>query len=301
MRAVLLSPVLPRGSRYKYVEMFSRVCTLCDSDPDFAIVFGDGSTAYLEAIRAGLPYVLVEHDVASARGNRTDEREMVERASGILVNSEDTLAYLDARYRLPEAHVVHLRPLARDLDFEPLPKLSGRNIVYAGGIVTNTQARGNFGYRAYASEVFPALIAAGWTVHVYPARTSPRKVADYRAIGCVIHDPVPQSGLYREMSQYQLGFQGYATTGPQSYIALARPNKLYESLGAGIPTLGFNPGGGGGVYDGRWGLVCPSLELIGEYAERAAAMVIDDDLRASQVMDEDLEVFRCLVASAVST
>lgn len=298
MRATLLSPRIERGSRYKYVEMFSRVCTITDERPDFAIVFGDGSTLYREAITRGLPYVLVEHDVASARGNRGNEREMIEQAAAVLVNSKDTLTYLEAHYAMPSAAVVHLRPLARDIDFEPLQKMQGRNIVYAGGIVTNTQRSGSFGYRAYASEIFPTLIAAGWTVHVYPSRTSANKVRDYRAIGCVIHEPVPQGQLYRELSQYQLGFQGYATTGPQDYITLARPNKLWEYLAASIPTLGFNPGNGGAIYDGTWGVVCPKLNQLGRYAEQAALMPIDATLRASQVMDEDTEVFRWLASCA---
>lgn len=301
MRATLLSPRLERGSRYKYVEMFSRVCTITDDAPDFAIVFGDGSVAYRDAIARGLPYILVEHDVASARGNGSGEREMVERAAAVLVNSEDTLAYLETHYAMPPVAVVHLRPLARDIAFSPLPKMHGRNIVYAGGIVPNAQADGKFGYRAYAREIFPALVRAGWTVHVYAARMSQRKVRDYLAAGCVIHDTVPQGDLYRELSQYQLGFQGYAATGPQEYIALARPNKLWEYLASGIPTLGFNPGGGGSLYDGRWGLVCPSLGRIGRYAVKAAAMPIDPALRASQVMDSDEGVFQWLVDCATKS
>jgi hypothetical protein len=294
-----------QGSRYKFIEMFGRVCDLDvveslphdGGDYDFAIVRGDKSTDYRRALAANLPYILIEHDVWSVRAglpSDPQEREMIEKASSVLFTSKHHVD-LAQRYSVPPSEYVYLRPLRKDLEFTPLPKLSGRNIVYAGGIVGNDGSE-MFGYRKYAVEIFPALIKAGWTVHVYPAWNGANRAKDYRAIGCVIHDPVPQADLYREMSQYQAAFQGYAEEGCQQYVASCRPNKLWEGLGAGIPILGYNPGTGAHIYSGKWGVVARSLADIPAVSERVLALRITNGMRFAEVIDHDIPAFERLVS-----
>jgi len=298
--AYLVTPPM-QGSRYKFIEMFSRLCQLdvvpkLTANYDFAIVRGDKSRDYQKAMQLGLPYILIEHDVWSVRaGVETDkhEREMIENAACVLFTSAHH-ADLAAKYTIPPSEYIHLRPLAKDLDFEPLPKLPGRNLVYAGGIM-GSENEDIFGYRKYAVSVFPALMAAGWTIHVYPAWNALNRTKEYEAIGCIMHEPVPQKDLYRELSQYQAGFQGYAECGPQEYVKSCRPNKLWEYLGAGIPTLGYNTGSGAHIYEGKWGYVAETWADIPAVSERVLNMTISDDLRRSEVIDNDIDAFARLV------
>jgi hypothetical protein len=259
----------------------------------YAIVFGDRNTDYRYAFAAGIPYVLIENDLATARGQDFPaEREMIENAAAVLFTSEEHLDYCDQRYRLPPSEVVYLRPLNQDLEFEPLAKLPGQNIAYAGGIYASDKESSVVGYRTYHS-IFQDLIDYGWTVHIYPAPICRDHVSEYAQMGCVIHEPVPEAELYREMSQYQAGLQAYAAAGPQDYISTCRPNKIWNYLASGIPTLGINTGRAGAVYDGKWGIVADGDLVIA--TRRVLAMEISETLRRSEVMDDDLAKFGRLV------
>lgn len=297
------------GSRYKYGEMFSRVCTVDHipwprnvSSYDFGIVFGDKNPDYKRLLSAGIPYLLVEQDVYTIRNKTADstqEREMIENAACVLFTSEDHLDILSKLYQMPPARVVHLRPLAQDIEFEPLPKLPGQNIVYAGGIVNWAARDGLFGYRAY-HEVFKRLMACGWTVHVYPAWKGAERQPEYAAIGCVTHHHVWQGDIYRELSQYQAAFHGYAEFAEQYYCYVCRPNKLWEGLGAGIPTFGYNGGPAASIYHLRWGHHTTSLKMFPSVTKKVLAMEVPDELRKREVMDNDIDAFRELVEIAAS-
>jgi hypothetical protein len=268
---------------------------------DFAIVRGDASIDFQQAVAARIPYILIEHDVLSARKglpSHPKEKVMIENAACVLFTSEHHRDML-TMYNVPEWRQVFLRPQLNDLQFNPLPKLRGKHLVYSGGITTPGCSEG-FGYRRYDKEIFPTLMKAGWTVHVYPAWQGPERGWAYTDIGCVVHDVVPQNEIYRELSQYKVGFQGYAEEGHQFYLKHCVPNKVWEYLGAGIPTVGYNTGVGGKIYDGRWGLVASSLEELPKAARLASKMTISDELRYSEVMDNDMGVFEELVEIALS-
>lgn len=309
MKGVYLTRRPFSGSRYKYEQMFRRVCNLDTvfSDNvkprdlrkyDFAIVEGDRCTDFRKAVSANLPYLLIQQDTWSIRAGleRYDaEQQMVEGAACILFTAEKHAEWMAKRYKMPKHRTVHLRPLLSDLDFKPLRKLKGRNIAYAGGIVPIENANGRYGYRAY-HPIFKTLIDAGWSVHIYPAWGGADRGGTFADIGCVIHDEVPQADIYRELSQYQLVFQGYAETGPQEYIKGCMPNKLWEGLAAGVPILGYNTGAGGMLYTtGGWGTYARTLDKIPVAAERALEIKITQTMRKAQVIDKDIDTFRELI------
>jgi hypothetical protein len=292
------------GSRYKYRVMFQRVAELRIVSRNwapqaiwrspYAVVFGDRSAEYRQALAGRAPYILIENDVATARGKEfPQEREMIENAQAVLFNSEYTRDYCEERYRVRHSEVAYLRPLARDLEFEPMPKLEGRNIVYAGGILPMSFRDTEYGYRSY-HQIFASLMEVGWTVHVYPSAATAGNGPEYERIGCVVHEPVPANDLYRELSQYQAGLQAYAYSGPQEYLMHCKPNKTWEYLAAGIPTLGINSGAAGEVYDGRWGYV--DTGDLAETSRKVLQLEIPDDLRREQVIDHDRPVFERLAA-----
>lgn len=301
-RTVYVKPKHAAGSKYKYVRMLERVCDLDvvsrlpqRRQHDFAVMIGYDRSQYRALIESGTPYLLIANDVFGMRWEQPDdgEAECARNASYVITNTPETLEWLQENYGVKGGSVVFLRPLASDLDFEPLPKLEGKNIVYAGGLVANSA---KYSYRDYR-EIFAVLQDAGWTVHCYPGWGYTGAVDHYKKIGCVVHDPVPDgAALHRELSQYQVGFQGYAHGSQHEYCEAARPNKLWLYLAAGIPTVGYNTGRGGDLYAGKWGTVARSLKTLPAAADRASKMQIPDELRRSQVIDADIDVFRAAVA-----
>lgn len=303
------------GSSYKIGEALRQVCDLeilrldhplLESDLaacDAAVVKADRSPTYALALGLGLPYVLVCHDVATMRDPGYDqpdaEREMLESAAAVIFVTDPLHRYCEERYDLPPHEVVALRPLARDLDFTPLPKLPGKTLVYAGGIVERHLACTPWGYRVY-HDIFAAAIAGGWRVYVHPALPRPRAVRELRALGCIVKDSVPESDLPRELSQYTAGLQAYNACGvtPQGlrYASLAWPNKTWLYLSAGIPTIGTNPGWESArIYGGRWGVVLDSLEDFGRIGAEDLP-TITSQLRHSETIEQDLPKLRRLLA-----
>ena len=288
------------GSHYKYAAAFDQVCDL-DLVPQFpvtpngydgAVLVGYQDTDYARLAQSGTPYLFIANDLYGMRWNTAvaKEKECVLDASYVMTNTPDTLAWMKENYGVKDGSVVYLRPLAADLDFEPLPKLSGKNIAYAGGLVVDTP---QYSYRDYR-QIFTALMKAGWTVHCYPGWGHTSVAPTYAAIGCIMHDPVSEGKeLYRELSQYQASFQGYAYGDQQHYINAACPNKYWLGLAAGIPTLGYNPGKNAyNIYEGKWGYIAKTLDNLPEISEKVLAMEIDPAVRAAEVIDGDLEELR---------
>lgn len=284
--------------------MFSRVCDLnpvrrrYDGDTDFAIMVGIHGDEYRDLKRLDIPYILIASDIGGMRWphKKAIESDIVLDARAVLTNTPDTLAWMQENYGLVGGETIMLRPLADDLDFEPLEKLPGRNLVYAGGLTANES---KYDYRDYL-DIFALLEDAGWKIHLYPSWGHTRDLTPYEQRGYVIHQAVDQSRMYREMSQYQAGFQGYGFGVSQHYIEAALPNKLWDYLSAGIPTLGYNTGRGGAIYDGKWGVVADTAEDIPAASELVLDMVISDEMRREQVIDNDLDIFERLVEQVMA-
>ena len=290
MRIAYLSEPLT-GSRYKYHAMFCRVADVTVTDDpagfDGAVVFGDRSSAWSRCVDAGVPYILAENDVATLRVPRLDpanEAKMHRKANAVLYPSEAMRDYCCSRYRVRHSEVVHLRPLARDLDFDPREK-QPRTLVYAGGIRDNGKGRGRgYQYRLYHG-IFKAVIACGWRVVVLPS-TPIKPMAGYVDIGVEFAPHVPAQGLYAALSAYGVGLQAYAASGYGTGYCL--PNKTWEYLAAGIPTLGVNAGIAGDVYHGRWGLA-GGVADVERHLIALEGMEMPD--ASSEVIDTDLDVF----------
>ena len=302
------------GSSYKIGEALRQACDLdirtLDERHlerhlggyDAVVVKADASSSFAIPLALGIPYILICHDVATMREPNYDrpaaERRMVEKAAAIIFVTDPLHHYCESRYCLPPHEVVMLRPLARDLAFEPLPKIPGRTLVYAGGIVERHLAWTPWGYRAY-EPVFKAALQAGWKVYVYPALPRPRAESELRDIGCTLCPSVSESDLPRELSQYTAGLQSYNTLGVPDegvrYASLAVPNKTFLYLSAGIPTIGTNPGWESGqIYNGRWGVV---IDGIGGFARLKVEdlPVITTRLRRSQTIERDIPKIRRLL------
>lgn len=303
------------GSAYKYSELLKLACEVDivrADDPaleervraaDFCAVRADRFRHYEIARDLGRPWLTIAHDLAAMRDPETeaarDERALLTGAFGVVFATEPLRVWAKPRYRLPATTVISLRPLRADLDFEPLVKLPGRTLVYAGGIGPMHAVHTPWGYRSNRL-IFEAAIRGGWEVHVYPVTTRGGVDEEYRRAGCVVHKPINERYILRELSQYGAGLQVFWTEGvPRpavEYVRLAWPNKSWLYQAAGIPTVGTNPGfEAARIYEGRWGIVLDSwLDL--ERLQPDDLPALDDDLREREVADRDLPKLRRLLA-----
>lgn len=238
-------------------------------EPDFCVVFGSFRKTYKMPLSLNMPYILCDHDITSLYrpGESFDEHRKIRNARKIIFTSPDHQDYICDKYRYPKEKtmVLYLRPSISDLNFDPLPKLPGKNLAYAGGLLDDMQPHdkgGRFSYRCYA-ETFKQLIDLGWNVHLYAVRQRP---AIYSQIGCVYHPKFNEGrDLYRELSQFTAGIQGFAAiNSAMNYAKTCRPNKIWNYLAAGIPTIGINPGNGINLYEGKWGFELKDLEQLND-------------------------------------
>jgi len=246
-----------------------------------------------------IPYIIAIGDSHSMRGGIVLQEEitMIQNAEAILLTSEDHLSFFQQLdIDLPPHEVVYLRPSIKNLRFDPLPKLPGKNLVYAGGIRDASKSSTPFGYRSY-KYIFEQIIKQGWNVHIYAKQRS--RSNEYQDIGCIWHPPVKQSRLYRELSQYTAGFVGYNTVGvPEQAVKYAfscRPNKLWEYLAGGIPTIGYQVGNGGAIFDGKWGTVLDDLASINQIK----LPQITNEMRYAQTSDQDKPRVKKLIDKAL--
>jgi len=281
-----------------------------------ALIFcrGDWLKYYQLPLMYDIPYILIEQDVHSLRSKLLQrqleiEREMCEKAAGVIFTSEDHLDYLqnEMHYKMPNVGVVHLRPLKQMLAWHPKKKLvydeddpNEKHLVYAGGIVKT--GGGNYGYRNYQS-IFEAFVEAGWTVHVYGSKN---QYATVRAMGkldgVVPHGWIPYEDLLCEMSQYTAGLQAYAqenvNTRQFAYTQSCRPNKTWDYLAAGIPTIGLYAGNCAKIYvEGGWGVTIPDTKR--STLEKIQLPSFPPGLRFEQVMENDLSILEEVIATAI--
>ncbi len=315
------------GSAYKYFTLLQNryggvllrskrpVAVIQDWKADIirlepALIFcrGDWLKYYQLATMYGIPYILIEQDVHSLRTRLSIrqlqiEKEMVEEAAGIIFTSEDHLAYLrdDMGYKMPNVGVVHLRPLRQMLAWHPKPKLPGnKNLVYAGGLVRN--GGGNYGYRNYRS-IFQDFVKAGWNVHIYGSKNQYATVRELsRTEGIFPHGWIPYEDLLQEMSQYTAGLQAYAKEQVNerqfNYTKYCRPNKTWDYLAAGIPTIGLHAGNCAKIYvEGGWGIEIPDTKR--ETIENLKLPSFPPELRYEQVMENDLPIIEKVIATAL--
>jgi len=302
------------GGEIFYNNTVQLIESIKNNKPDLMVVFGDLKNDYLIPLKYNIPYILFEHDVMGIRTGQKEEimrhdREKMENASAVIFTSEDHAQYYEElnkkhNWRIPYYEIIHTRPLKKDLDFEPKEKLNGLHLVYAGGTIESRRKYGLFGYRYYG-EIFRKFIEAGWKVHIYSASNNSARLGEYTNIGCIVHESLPYKDLLREMSQYTAGLHGYNKIGvPEAaynYTQICRPNKLWDYLAAGIPTIGFQGGNGMKIYDGKWGIIIDNLEpeTLKAIPERLKEIKITKRMRYANVMDKDIKKFKKVIEMAL--
>ena len=324
---ILRLPIREDGSAYKMtnclVNAFGLKVTynlkkyLEDNQiPDLIICWGDRHTSYKECLEARIPYLLIEHDIASYRYGLNEktyahDKELMENASAVIFTSEGYIDYFDKiknkyKWDLPKYTTIHNKPLKKDITFIPRDKLEGLHLVVDGGIIAQWERKNNpYHYKAYHF-IFRKFIEAGWKVHIYPTKFIPiNKLPEYEEIGCILHNWIPGEAIYQEMSQYTAGFQGFNSINtPESAFQFAqacRPNKIYDFLGAGIPTIGYQGGDGMEIYRDKWGIVIDDLEpeTLAAIPERLKKIKITEKMRNDNVLEKERDKFEYIINVAL--
>jgi len=310
------------GSSYKFPSFLKKAFGVENSrektegEYDLGICKGDWHTFHKEFMERNLPYLLLEHDIYSYRFGLNEksyvhDKEKIENASAVIFTSEEYVKYyedLKKRYgwHIPKYVVIHNRPLTKDLNFIPKKKLEGLNLVLEGGLSVWTKKNDPYHYKAY-NYIFEQFIKAGWKVHIYPTKvaSNKKKLKAYQDIGCIIHEWVPCQLLYQEISQYTAGFQGFNSINtPESSLKFAqacRPNKIYDYLAAGIPTIGYNGKEGMEIYRDKWGIVIDDLEqeTLKAIPERLKKIKITKKMRYDNVLEKERDKLEYIIGVAL--
>lgn len=298
------------GARYKYIQLLKQICSLgiffhrefkrsIRFRPEYFIVFGSFWESFKYPMRNHLPYVLCDHDISSLYHNNSEnvieyEKVKIKNAFKIIFTSPEHQQYIcdTHKYQKNKTMVLYLRTPKKDLRFEYLPKLEGKNLVYIGGLLSDKFKDKKFAYRCYI-DLFKEFMDRGWNVHLYPVRRSP---VEYIDIGCIMHSRLNEGlSLFKECSQYQAGLQIFNVDGVPDkslkYSQMCRPNKLWNYLASGIPTIGYNGGNGMSIYDGKWGIVINNPNEIDVIEEKFKTLDIEK-YRNVEVMETQKEELR---------
>lgn len=204
----------------------------------------------LEVAGGRIPVVHDVHDLQSLRqtpyedgfpepGNPLAlERRAIEGSAALVTVSEELLAAIAARHRLPPLTTVFPNyVLGRHLPQELPPAGGGPNgpprVVYQGTLSTND---GHYDLR----HIFGKLCREGISLDVFPSRAVPA-YHDFAASqpGMRCHDTLDPHALLQTLPKYDFGWAGFNANLNAAHIDTALPNKAFEYIGCGLPVLTF--------------------------------------------------------------
>jgi glycosyltransferase involved in cell wall biosynthesis len=197
----------------------------------------------LEGTNGRIPIVHDVHDLQSLR--RTPyadgfpepcdvlelEKRAVEQSAALITVSDELLAEIAARHRVPAKVVVFSNyALRRDLPTElpspRRPRNGALRLVYQGSLAINN---GHYDLR----NLFAAISTTNVKLDVYPNQSVP----DYRGTGIRLRRKLPPASLLAALVDYDFGWAGFNAALNGAHLDTALPNKAYEYLGCGLPVV----------------------------------------------------------------
>jgi glycosyltransferase involved in cell wall biosynthesis len=231
--------VLPRAIRKTIAQLPGDVIRTCTPDLFGAAALGTGRPVVAEVYDMWSLYDQAKGTTIGGRVRRyvqgKAERSVHERADLVIYTTEEMLARAKEKYSLRESLVVPNAVLAEDVPKTPWSKLSedGRSHCVYVGLVQ--PSRGSF-----SRSIAPLLrdLAKEHVIHVYGVveRVNEEAVRSELKDTVQWHDPVPQSRLLQELTQYDFGLILLPNVDVERFHTVL-PNKLFEYLCAGIPVL----------------------------------------------------------------
>ncbi|MGH9151394.1 MAG: glycosyltransferase [Acidimicrobiales bacterium] len=202
----------------------------------------------LELAGGRFPVIHDSHDLQSLRRTPYEdgfpepadplelERAAVEGCTALVAVSPEMLSEMRTRYRLPRRHRWFANfALAGDLPPElpdpDRPVGAPPRVVYQGTLSTNG---GHYDLR----RLLRAAVADGVDVDLYPSRPSPAYQAlaeELPGLRCL--DRLDPRALLRVLPEYDFGWAVFNPALNEAHLHTVLPNKLYEYIGCGLPTL----------------------------------------------------------------
>lgn len=229
-----------------------------------ALQVTDGSVPVVHDVHdlQSLRHTPYEDGFAEPRDAIALEKEAVEGSAALVTVSEELLAEIGARHRLP-ARVLTFpnyalrRDLPRELPPPDRPRNGPLRLVYQGTLAVND---GHYDLR----DLFASITAANVRLDVYPNRPIP----DYRGLGLDIRRKLPPAQLFAALPAYDLGWAGFNTALNGAHLDTALPNKVFEYLGCGLPVLALRHKALARMIDAHGvGVVLDGLENLAERIE----------------------------------
>lgn len=216
----------------------------------------------LQVAAGSVPVIHDAHDLQSLRRTPYEdgfpepadalglERAAVEGCAALVAVSDEMLAEIAARHRLPErSEVFPNYAVGRDLPpVLPPPERAPQRpprVVYQGTLSANG---GHYDLR----ELFTTLVAEDVLLDVYPGRPAPeyeQLAAAWPAMTC--HETVAPRRLLELLPGYDFGWAGFNPSLNRAHLDTALPNKVFEYLGCGLPVLTLDHRALAGLVDGE--------------------------------------------------
>lgn len=230
------------GSKEIYalkIGMLAPSCDVihCHNEPDWLV-------SIAKEVAPNKPIVYDCHDLQSMRSGQAtmDEILAMDKADGFIFPSYAYQKGATAYHRLPESkpnEVIYSACTTQMLLKQPLPRLGG--IAYEGGAVARpvdgiTPIGPNWPeYRDYTN-ITAQLTALGVPFCMYGLRQEFQP--QYSNAGAVVFPALYYLQLIRQLSRHDWGYVGCPVVHPQWMMAM--PNKLFDSMAAGIPVIVHN-------------------------------------------------------------
>lgn len=244
-------------------------------------VFCDCCDFFFDLMKLNRAFILHRNDIFSMRGS-IDNAEKIMHQSPLVLSvftSEKHQAYVHNLTGIGESYILYNLPVMAWQPELPQQEAIENTLVYFGSV----KMPGNrpFSYRCYLPQ-FLALASHGIKVHIYATGgVHPRLVEVYGRAhpNIVLHPRVPHSSLYAEMSKYRVGFAGYNDINDDlkatsQYARTCVPNKAFDYMFAGIPTLAYNLGESE-KFVSQWGVCVDGMYDLMDGFRRATEMTID--------------------------
>lgn len=236
---------------------------------EYIHAFCDNTMPLKSLVKSGEPFICHQHDICSMRVDVDwfEPHLYAAKQAVKVMTSLKHAEYMTARWKLDpgEITIVQSLPLMSMQPEIPKPEYKLKNsIVYFGGLQTTPDAE--MGYRFYLP-YWTVLAEAGIQVHVYTTGRCARKAFDkYIHPLIFLHNRIPHYQLYQELSKYEVGFAGYndlcgVPKTSRDYCVTCVPNKTFDYMFAGIPTLAYNMGESR-PWINQWGKCVRQLDEI---------------------------------------
>ena len=228
----------PQAGREEFRPDLIHSHNLPDSLTAIALELFDGRVPIVHDVHdlQSLRRTPYEHGFPQPRDALALEQHAIEGCSALVTVSDELLEEIRGRYH-PRAPTLVFPNYALRRDLPPvLPPAERRNgrpprLVYQGTLSTNG---GHYDLRA----IFRSIVGEGVSLDVYPSRAVPAYGQLAAGMdGLRAHSDTATIAAACGAACYDFGWAGFNSSLNAAHLDTCLPNKAYEYIGCGLPTL----------------------------------------------------------------